>query len=233
MSAASSPPSHGTLEDPHARSPAEVVAAHGSSEDGLSAELAAQRLAEHGPNALPQVEPESAVRRFLRQLDDVLIYILLASAALKAVIGDWVDFGVILAVALLNGVIGFVQEGRAEKALEGIRRMLSSTAAVRRGGEWLEVAAENLVPGDVIRVRAGDRVPADARLLTAANLQVEESALTGEAVSSTKRIDPVPVDAGVGDRDSMLYSSTIVTAGHARPWSRRLAGGPRSAGSSS
>ena len=92
------------------------------------------------------------MRRFLRQMDDVLIYILLAAAALKAIIGDWVDFGVILAVALLNGVIGFVQEGRAEKALEGIAKMLSSTAAVRRDGDWQEVPAEDLVPGDVIRV---------------------------------------------------------------------------------
>ena len=99
------------------------------------------------------------MRRFLRQMDDVLIYILLAAAALKAIIGDWVDFGVILAVALLNGVIGFVQEGRAEKALEGIAKMLSSTAAVRRDGDWLEVPAEELVPGDLIRVRAGDRDP--------------------------------------------------------------------------
>jgi len=100
-----------------------------------------------------------------------------------------------LAVAVLNGVIGFIQEGRAEKALEGIARMLSASAAVRRGGDWQVVPAEDLVPGDVIRVRAGDRVPADARLLEAANLQVEESALTGEAVSATKQTDPVAAGA--------------------------------------
>jgi magnesium-transporting ATPase (P-type) len=201
------------VEHPYAYEAAAVLQAYGSSEEGLAADTAAARLAEVGWNALPQVKPESPVRRFLRQMDDVLIYILLPSAALKAIIGDWVDFGVILAVALLNGVIGFVQEGRAEKALEGIAKMLSSSAAVRRDGDWQEVAAEDLVPGDVIRVHAGDRVPADARLLSAANLQVEESALTGEAVSSTKRVDPVTDDAGVGDRDSMLFSSTIVTSG--------------------
>ena len=121
-------------EHPYAQEPAEVLAAYGSGDDGLSAGVAAQRLGEHGPNALPQVKAESPVRRFLRQMDDVLIYILLAAAVLKAIIGDWVDFGVILAVALLNGVIGFIQEGRAEKALEGIAKMLSSTAAVRRDG---------------------------------------------------------------------------------------------------
>ncbi|HEU5485614.1 MAG TPA: HAD-IC family P-type ATPase, partial [Microlunatus sp.] len=201
------------LEHPYAYEAVAVLGAYGSSEEGLAADAAAARLAEVGPNALPQVKPESPLRRFLRQMDDVLIYILLVSAALKAIIGDWVDFGVILAVALLNGVIGFIQEGRAEKALEGIAKMLSSSAAVRRDGDWQEVPAEDLVPGDVIRVHAGDRVPADARLLSAANLQVEESALTGEAVSSSKRVDPVAEDAGVGDRDSMLFSSTIVTAG--------------------
>ncbi|HYI59721.1 MAG TPA: HAD-IC family P-type ATPase [Microlunatus sp.] len=200
-------------DQPYAYDPDDVLAAYAVSDDGLTSDVAIARLAEVGPNSLPQTKPESPLRRFLRQMDDVLIYILLAAAALKAIIGDWVDFGVILAVALLNGVIGFVQEGRAEKALEGIAKMLSSTAAVRRDGDWQEVPAEDLVPGDVIRVHAGDRVPADARLLAAANLQVEESALTGEAVSSSKRIDPVDPDAGVGDRSSMLFSSTIVTAG--------------------
>jgi magnesium-transporting ATPase (P-type) len=209
-------PSRDVLEFPHARPGAEVLAAYGSSEEGLSAELAARRQTEVGPNALPQAKPESPIRRFLRQMDDVLIYILLASAALKAIIGDWVDFGVILAVALLNGIIGFIQEGRAEKALRGIQKMLSSSAAVRRGGDWLEVPAENLVPGDLIRVRAGERVPADARLLEAANLQVEESALTGEAVSASKGVEPVAADAGVGDRASMLFSST--PPARAPPW---------------
>jgi magnesium-transporting ATPase (P-type) len=215
--AASPPPSAVTPEDvlevAYTFPGADVLAACGSSEQGLPGDVASRRLVEVGPNALPQVKAESPVRRFLRQMDDVLIYILLAAAALKAIIGDWVDFGVILAVALLNGVIGFVQEGRAEKALEGIAKMLSSTAAVRRDGDWLEVPAEELVPGDVIRVRAGDRIPADARLLEAVNLQVEESALTGEAVSSSKRVDPVAADAGIGDRTNMLFSSTIVTAG--------------------
>ena len=215
--AASPPPSAVTpddvLEVAYTFPGADVLAACGSSEQGLPGDVATRRLVEVGPNALPQVKAESPVRRFLRQMDDVLIYILLAAAALKAIIGDWVDFGVILAVALLNGVIGFVQEGRAEKALEGIAKMLSSTAAVRRDGDWQEVPAEELVPGDLIRVRAGDRVPADARLIEAVNLQVEESALTGEAVSSSKRVDPVAADAGIGDRTSMLFSSTIVTAG--------------------
>ena len=201
------------IRQPYAFDADTVLDAYGSSIAGLSTATADQRLAETGPNALPTAEPESPLRRFLRQMDDVLIYILLASAALKAIIGDWVDFGVILAVALLNGIIGFIQEGRAEKALEGIAKMLSSTAAVRRDDDWREVPAEELVPGDVIRVRAGDRVPADARLLDAANLQVEESALTGEALSTSKRVTPVEADAGIGDRSSMLFSSTIVTAG--------------------
>ena len=212
-SSADPPADSSVTERPYAYDPAAVLLAYGTTEDGLAEDVDAARLDELGPNALPRAKPESPLRRFLRQMDDVLIYILLVSAALKAIIGEWVDFGVILAVALLNGVIGFIQEGRAEKALEGIAKMLSSTAAVRRGGDWQQVDAEDLVPGDVIRVHAGDRVPADARLLTAANLEVEESALTGEAVSSSKRVDPVVDDAGIGDRSSMLFSSTIVTAG--------------------
>jgi magnesium-transporting ATPase (P-type) len=217
MSVPALPPSAVTPDDvlelPYASPGTDVLVAYGSSGQGLPGDVATRRLVEVGPNALPQAKSESPVRRFLRQMDDVLIYILLGSAALKAIIGDWVDFGVILAVAVLNGVIGFIQEGRAEKALEGIARMLSAAAAVRRDGDWQVVPAEDLVPGDVIRVRAGDRVPADARLLEAANLQVEESALTGESVSATKRVEPVAADSGVGDRSSMVFSSTIVTAG--------------------
>lgn len=125
MPAAHPPAPSGLSEDvlayPYALPGAEVLAGCGSGEAGLSNELAARRRAEVGPNALPQPKPESPVRRFLRHLNDVLIYIRLASAALKAIIGDWVDFGVILAVALLNGTIGFIQEGRAEKAPRGSR----------------------------------------------------------------------------------------------------------------
>jgi magnesium-transporting ATPase (P-type) len=124
------------VDAPYARSRDEVLAALSSDENGLSEREAEARLEEVGPNRLPEPKKPSAVKRFLGHFDDILIYILLGSAVLKALLGDWVDFGVILAVAVINAVVGFVQEGRAEKALEGIRKMLSLEAQVRREGQW-------------------------------------------------------------------------------------------------
>jgi magnesium-transporting ATPase (P-type) len=201
------------VERPFAHSTESVLAALGSSMDGLSHADAARRLAEVGPNKLAEQPTQNPLRRLLGHFDDILIYILLAAAVLKAILGDWIDFAVILAVAVINALIGFVQEGRAEQALEGIRKMLSLHARTRRDGAWTGVDAEDLVPGDIVRVKSGDRVPADIRLLEAANLSVEESALTGEAVPAEKQVGPVDPDAGVGDRSSMLFSGTLVAAG--------------------
>ncbi len=197
----------------YSRDVADVLAGLAAGVDGLSSEEAARRLAEHGPNRLPEPARDSAVKRFLKHFDDILVYILLAAAALKAALGEWIDFWVILAVAVINAVIGYVQEGRAEHALAGIRSMLSAQAQVRRDSEWVAVPADELVPGDLVRVTPGDRVPADLRLVDASNLRVEESALTGEAVPSAKSVDPVAAGTGVGDRSSMLFSSSIVAAG--------------------
>ncbi|MBT0994351.1 HAD-IC family P-type ATPase [Cellulomonas sp. DKR-3] len=197
----------------HAEAPQAVLAALGSTPEGLAPDEARRRLEEVGPNRLPDPPRQHVVLRFLGHFDDVLIYILLAAAVLKAILGDWVDFAVILAVAVANAVVGFVQEGRADKALAGIATMLSLEADVQRGGAWCSVPAEDLVPGDVVRVRSGDRVPADVRLLDATTLQVEEAALTGESVPAAKDVAAVGADAGVGDRSSMLFSGTIVTTG--------------------
>ena len=212
MTAVTSGP-HDETGPAFARPPHLVLTDLGSSSDGITEAEAAHRLAEHGPNRLPDPPRRSPVLRFLGHFDDVLIYILLAAAVLKAILGDWVDFTVILVVAIANAVVGFVQEGRADAALAGIARMLSLEADVRREGVWHAVAADDLVPGDVVRVRPGDRVPADARLLEATSLQVEEAALTGESVPANKHVDEVGADAGVGDRSSMLFSGTIVTGG--------------------
>lgn len=198
---------------PYAEPPGAVLAELRSTPDGLTGTQAERRLAEHGPNRLPAPPRRSWLRRLLGHFDDILIYILLASAVLKAILGDWVDFTVILAVAVINAAVGFLQEGQAERALDGIRTMLSLDAQVRRDGEWRVVDAETLVPGDVVRVRSGDRVPADLRLIESTNLQVEEAALTGESVPATKHVEAVGGDAGIGDRASMLYSSTIVAVG--------------------
>ena len=197
----------------HALSPDETLAALEVTDAGLGSAEAAARRQRYGPNRLPEPPREGAVRRFLRHFDDVLIYILLAAATLKAALGEWIDFWVILAVAVINAVIGFVQEGRAEQALAGIKNMLSAEAQVRRDGEWVRVPTEQLVPGDVVRVSAGSKMPADIRLLEASNLRVEEAALTGEAVPSGKQVGAVAAGAGIGDRSSMLFSSSLVSAG--------------------
>ncbi|TGY35644.1 HAD family hydrolase [Microbacterium laevaniformans] len=202
-----------TVAAPHAADVAEVRRLLRVGEDGLTADDARARHAVVGPNLLPEPKRTPAWQRFLSHFNDTLIYILLAAAAIKAVMGDWLDFWVIVSVAVINAVIGYVQEGRAEKALAGIRGMLSADATVRREGRWTTVAASELVPGDVVRLMPGDKVPADARIVEATQLRVDEAALTGESMPSAKAPAAVAAEAGVGDRSSMVFSGTIVTAG--------------------
>src|SRR6478735_1866478 len=194
----------------------EVVEALAADRGGLTTADGANRLTLIGRNELPAPKQKPALLRFLAHFNDTLIYILLAAAVIKALMGDWLDFWVIMAVAIINSAIGFIQEGRAEKALAGIRGMLSAEASARRDGGWTTVPAAELVPGDVVRLMPGDKVPADVRLLEAFQLRVDESALTGESVPSSKDTAPAAVDAGVGDRTSMAFSGTIVSAGQGR-----------------
>ncbi|WP_159501940.1 HAD-IC family P-type ATPase [Microbacterium sp. 18062] len=205
-----------TVEQPYARTARAVLAELGATPEGLSDDEARARLARVGLNELPEPPRKPLLLRFLSHFNDTLIYVLLAAGAVKAIMADWLDFGVIVSVAVINAVIGFVQEGRAEKALAGIRGMLSSEASVLRDGAWGKVPAAELVPGDVVRLAPGDKVPADLRLLEAAQLRIDESALTGESVPASKDVDPVPSEAGVGDRRSMAFSGTIVSAGQGR-----------------
>lgn len=191
----------------------EVLQAVASSSDGLTGREAQERLARDGRNELPEPPQPSTLRRLLSQYADVLIYILIAAAVLKALTGDWVDFAVIVVVIVATGLIGFIQEGRAASALAGLRKMQSLRAQVRRDGTWGVVDSVTLVVGDVVRVRSGDRVPADVRLLGPAQLQVDESALTGESLAASKADVLNDADAGVGDRTSMLFSGTLVTSG--------------------
>lgn len=153
--------------------------------------------------------------RFLLQVHNLLIYVLLAAAVLAAVIGNLVDAAVIVAVVILNAIIGFIQEGRAERALEAIRGMIDPRAAVIRDGERLNIAAEDIVPGDLVLLEPGTRVPADLRLVRARNLRIDEAALTGESLPVDKRIDSVPPEAALADRTSMAFSGTFVTNGTA------------------
>lgn len=201
---------------PHALPEQEVLAVLGTDDSGLDSGRAGDLLVETGPNTLPPGEQETTLQRLLRQFRDPMIYVLLGAAVFTAFLGEVVDTIVILAVVLINALVGFFQEGKAADALEGIREMLSLDSEALRDGEWREIDAEDLVPGDIVRLRAGDKVPADIRLLRAVNLRVEESALTGESVPVEKSVAPVEPDAGVGDRTSMAFSGTVVAAGTGR-----------------
>ncbi len=185
----------------------------GSGENGLDADEVARRRDRYGPNRLPEVSARGPLRRFLAQFNNLLIYVLIGAAGVTALLQHWVDTGVILAVVLVNSIIGFIQEGKAEKALEAIRDMLSPTASVIRGGERTTIPAEELVPGDRVLLEAGDKIPADLRLLRAKSLQVQEATLTGESVPVEKAVEAVAEDADLGDRFSMAYSGTLVTSG--------------------
>lgn len=198
---------------PHALALPEALAQLDASESGLPAAQARQRLEKFGPNALPRTKPESAFHRLLRQFRDPMIYVLIAAAVFTAILGEVVDTIVIAAVVLINALVGFFQEGKAADALEGIRNMLSLESAVLREGRWNNIPAEELVPGDIVRLKAGDKVPADLRLIQQQNLQIEESALTGESVPVTKSLEPVLADSPLGDRTNMAFSGTTVTAG--------------------
>jgi P-type Ca2+ transporter type 2C len=186
-----------------------------TSEDGLTREEAQKRLEEHGLNKLPETEPQSALKRFLLQFHNVLIYVLLIAAVITALLDHWLDTWVILAVVVINAMIGFIQEGKAEKALESIRKMLSLDATVIREGERRNIDAENLVPGDIVLLESGDKIPADLRLIRVRNLRVEESALTGESVAVEKHTDPVAAGSVPGDQKCMAFSGTSVVYGRA------------------
>ena len=182
---------------------------------GLSAAEAAHRLARHGPNRLGAAPRRSAWLRFLLQFHNVLLYVMLAAAVVTAALGQWVDTGVLLAAVLVNAVIGFVQEGKAESALDAIRAMLSPRAVVLREGRREEIDAERLVPGDLVLLASGDRVPADLRLIQVKELRCDESTLTGESLPVEKDREPVAAEAALGDRRGMAYAGTLVSQGQA------------------
>ena len=184
-----------------------------TSETGLDEHVIEVRIAEYGPNKLPDVKPPHPLIRFLAQFHNVLIYVLLGAAVTTAMLGHWIDTSVIFGVVLVNAIIGYVQEGKAENALRAIRMMLSPQAMVLRSGHRKTVDAVELVPGDVVVLQSGDRVPADLRLFRTKGLMVQEAALTGESVPVEKGTEALAVETVLGDRNSMAYSGTLVTSG--------------------
>jgi len=201
------------IQNRHTESYEAVLSSLEVGSTGLQADEVSRRLAEHGPNRLPEPPRPGAWRRFLTQFHNILIYVLLGAALVTALLAHWVDTAVILAVVLINALIGYVQEGKAEKAMDAIRRMLAPRASVLRGGERRTVDGEAVVPGDLVLLEAGDKVPADLRLCKLHGLQIQEAILTGESLAVDKDTEAVALEAPLGDRTCMAFSGTTVTAG--------------------
>ena len=182
---------------------------------GFTADAARERLDRFGPNELPALRGAGLLIRILRQFHHPLIYVLLVAVGVTAALHEYVDSAVIMAVVLVNALVGFIQESKAEAALQSLRAMVHTEAKVVRDGRERAIASDQLVPGDLVLVEAGDKVPADIRLLRQAELRIDESALTGESLSVSKNDAALPAPTRVADRLNTVYSGTLVTAGSA------------------
>ncbi|NPD15106.1 cation-transporting P-type ATPase [Xinfangfangia sp. D13-10-4-6] len=201
------------LSGSHAIPGSAVIEALRADEHGLASTEASQRLTQYGPNELPGAKPRPIWLRLLSQFNNALIYFMLCGALAAGALGHLVDAGVILAVVLVNAIVGFLQEGKAENALNAIRNMIAPQATVLRDGQRTSMPMAGIVPGDVVLIEAGDRVPADLRLLRARSLTIDEAILTGESVTASKQEEPVSDTAAIGDRSCMAFSGTLVATG--------------------
>ncbi len=200
----------------HARSVEEAVLGLGADPvAGLSDDEAAARLRRHGENRLPETPGKPALVRFVEQLVQPLVLVLIAAGTVTAFLGEWVDAGVIFGVVIVNAVIGYVQEGKAEAALAALAKSLAAETMVLRGGDRQRLGAHVLVPGDTVLLAAGDRVPADLRLVEAHGLQAMEASLTGESTAVEKHTGVLPQDTLLADRGNMAYAGTLVVSGQA------------------
>ena len=182
---------------------------------GLSPAEAARRLQEVGPNALAEAKPEPVWKRFFKQYREYMQIVLVGAALVSLVIGEYVTFVGLLLLTLFNAWLGYHQEGKAAAATAALSKMMKAVAKVRRDGDVVELPADQIVPGDIVLVDAGDRVPADGRVIVAATLQVEEGAMTGESVAVEKNIDAITApEVPLGDRSDMAFMNTNVTRGH-------------------
>ncbi len=197
----------------HAERVETVLARLGVGDEGLSPPLVHERRQRHGRNVLPAAKTHPAWLRLLLQFNNALILFLIAAAVVAGALGHVIDTVVIVVVVLVNAIVGFVQEGKAERALAALGAMLAPRARVIRDGQRMQIDAADLVPGDIVLLEAGDRVPADLRLLRARGLLIDEAILTGESVAAEKHEDAVPADAALGDRAGMAWSGTLVAAG--------------------
>ncbi|MDY6769440.1 MAG: HAD-IC family P-type ATPase, partial [Candidatus Nanohaloarchaea archaeon] len=208
------------MTDWHALDEEEVLEELDTSRDGLTSEEAGQRLEEHGRNEIQKGEEVHPLRIFIGQFTDFLILLLVVAAVVSVGIGflpghepEYVDAGLILLIVVANGVFGFVQDYRAEKAIEALKDMSSPDATVLRDGEKVEIPSDEVVPGDIVFIDQGDAVPADARVLAASSLEVDESALTGESAEVGKEPGAVDADAALAERTGMVYRNTNAVRG--------------------
>jgi len=182
---------------------------------GLSAEEVRRRQKEFGPNRVTVRRGTPGWIKFLQQFNQPLVYILLIAVAVTAFLGEWIDSSVIFGVVLINAIVGFLQEAKAEKAIGALAKMLPVETTVRRDGSKRRIRSEELVPGDVVLLQSGDRVPADVRLFHVRNLHVDESALTGESLPVAKHPDPLALDTILAERSNLAYAGTLITSGEA------------------
>ena len=180
---------------------------------GLTHDEATRRLQRFGPNVLPSIRRHGPLLTFLLQFNHPLIYILIAASVITALLGEWVDSGVIFGVVLVNAIVGFIQESKAERALDALMSMVKTEATVLRDGEKHQISSSHVVPGDVVLLQSGDKVPADLRLVSLRELQIDESALTGESLPVVKEESLLPPDTVLADRRNLAYSGTLVTYG--------------------
>lgn len=185
-------------------------------ETGLNSDITAKRRERFGANELKSKPGKSPLLRFLLQFNQPLLYILLIAGAIKAFLGQWVNAGVIWGVTLINAIIGFVQESKAESAIAALASSVQTNATIIRNGEKVQVSSTELVPGDLVLLTSGDKVPADLRLVQLRNLQVNESALTGESIAIEKNPEPLSLDAVLAERINMAYAGSFVTFGTGR-----------------
>lgn len=197
----------------HSQSESEVLNKLASQRIGLSDSMAQDRLHTYGANRLPAPHKIPAWLRFLQQFHNVLVYVLIVAGVIAGLLGHWIDTIVILGVVVINAIIGFIQEGRAEASIDAIRHLLSLQARVMRDGHQKIIDSEHLVPGDILLLEAGDKVPADLRVLQSHALSAQEATLTGESLAVEKRAQAVASDAPLADRQSMLFSGTFITSG--------------------
>ncbi len=194
-------------------SPEEVLGEIGSRPEGLTAAEAAERLVKYGPNLLEGRKKDSFFKKFFSQFLSPLIYVLLAAVIISFIVGNHTDAWIVLAVIILNAVIGYIQESKAEKAMEALMKMAAPKASVRRENRRTDIPTSEIVPGDIILLEAGDRVPADGRLIETSNLKVNEATLTGESVAVDKVTKAVSGELSVSERKNSVFMGTVVTYG--------------------